>query len=255
MSRATRVLDKQLEKAVSDRARTILQTGLPMRPSRIDLLALARKLGEVCKSPSALAERLFDVFERSARPGAPVERLACKKGCAYCCHGMVAITAPEAFALAARVRQDGPDAVARFRERATAVAGKSASERLGAKLPCPLLGTDGACTVYTVRPLACRRVVAFELKPCLEEFEGQDGEIVVPAHYNAHAANVLVALAAALADARQPLAHYEFSSAVLRVLDTVDAEARWRRGDDVFAGLRREDIGDAVDEAAAALRE
>lgn len=255
MSMAGKARDKQLEMAVSDRARTILQTGLPMRPTRVDLLALARKLSEVCKTPAGLAERLYDVFEKSARPGAPVERLACKKGCAYCCHGIVAITAPEAFALAARLRKDGADAIVQFRERATAVAGKSASERLGAKLPCPLLRSDGACTVYAVRPLACRRVVSFELKPCLEEFEGQDGEIAVPAHYNAHAANVLVALAVALADARQPLAHYEFSAAVLAVLDVPDAEAKWRRGEDLFAGLRREDIGDAVDEAAAALQD
>lgn len=255
MSAGGKARDKQREKAVSDRARTVLQTGLPARPGQIDLLALARKLAEVSKTPVALAERVYDAFERSARPGAPVERLACKKGCAYCCHGMVAITAPEAFALAARVRKGGADAIAQFREGATAVAGKSASERLGAKLPCPLLGGDGACTVYAVRPLACRRVVALDLKPCLEEFEGQDGDIEVPAHYNTHAANVLVALAAALAGARQPFAHYEFSSAVLRVLDTIDAEARWRGGDDVFAGLRREDIGDAVDQAAVALRD
>ncbi len=247
--------DKQLEKAVSDRVRTVLQTGLPSRPSRVDLLALARKLSEVCKTPAGLAERLYDVFEKSARPGAPIERLACKKGCAYCCHGMVAITPPEAFALAARVRKDGADAIAQFRERATALAGKPASERLGAKLSCPLLGSDGACTAYAVRPLACRRVVAFDLNPCLEEFDGQDGEIEVPTHYSTHAANALVALAAALADARQPLAHYEFSAAVLAVLDVPDAEAKWRRGEDIFAGLRREDIGDAVDEAAAALQD
>lgn len=247
-----RARDRELDKAVGLRAKTVLQTGLPAQPSRVDLLALARSLTQVMERPANVAERLHDVFERSARPGAPTQRLACKKGCAYCCHGKVTITAPEAFALAARVKAGGVEAIAAFRERAAPVAGKSASERLGAKLPCPLL-SNGACSVYAVRPLACRRVIAFDLTPCLEEFEGQDGEISVPAHYTVHAANALIALAAAMKSSRRTLAHYELSAAVLAVLDAPDAEARWRRGEDVLTGVTTDDSRDDVIRAATQL--
>lgn len=240
MSSADKSMQRELQRQVAARSKTVLQTGLPARPTRVDILALAQKFAEVAASPVDLAARVFDVFERSARHGAPLDRIACKKGCAYCCHGMVAITAVEAFAIAARVTTGGPGMIAQFRERAARVAGKSALDRLGAKLPCPLLGSDGACSVYDVRPVACRRVIAFDIGPCLEEFEGKDGEIEVPAHYNVHAANILTALAHALG---RPLEHYEFAAAVLAVLDAPDAEARWRKGETVFGGLRVEDIG------------
>lgn len=246
MSRIEKERERELARAVAARAKSILQTGLPARPNRVDILALSQKLVEIVKSPTAVAQRVHDAFERSARHGAPVDRIACKKGCAYCCHGMVAITAPEAFAIAARVKAGGVSAIAEFRDRATAVAGKSATERLGAKLPCPLLGTDGACSIYDVRPLACRRVISFELAPCLEEFDGIDGEIEVPTHYNLHAANILAALSHALTESGRRLDHYEFAVAVLAVLDAPDAEDRWRRGNDPFTHLEPQNIGDDV---------
>lgn len=253
MSRERKVKDQQLERDVAARAKTVLQTGLPLRPTRVDIRALQRKLEEIA-APGSVAGRLYDVFERSSQHGAPIDKLACRKGCAYCCHGMVAITAPEAFALAQRVRSGGSEAVARFKERAVPVAGKTAAERFGAKLPCPLLGAEGACTVYDVRPIACRRVVSYAIDPCLEEFEGLDGEIEVPGHYNRHAANALVALALAFDASGRPFAHYELSSAILAVLDAPDAETRWRRGENVFAGLRTEEAGDDVSIMAATVR-
>lgn len=254
MSKADRNKDRQLERDIAARAKTVVQTGLPASPSRIDYLALARTMDDLVKTPAALARRAQDVFELSAQLGAPLDKLACGKGCAYCCHGMVAITVPEAFLLAAHVRAGGEAAIAAFRDRAATMAGKTPAERLGAKLPCPLLGDGGACSVYSIRPIACRRVVAFDLKPCVEEFEGQDGDIDVPAHYNVHAAHVLVALALAFGSQARPFAHYEFASAVLAVLDAPDAEARWRRGENVFAHLRCEDVGRDVDRTAAAVR-
>lgn len=231
-----RAAERQLEKAVAQRARTVLQTGLPARPDAVDLRALSRRLGELGATPVTMAERLHEVFEVSARVGAPSSRLACKKGCSYCCHLKVAVTEIEAFAIAARLRKAGPRSVAAFRERAPTTAGRTAADRLGAKQPCPLLA-EGACSVYRDRPLSCRVVVSFDVTPCEEEFEGQSGDIEIPGHYTGHARNVVAALELAMAEAKRPLRYFELGAAVLCVLDTPSAEARWRRGNDIFAGL------------------
>lgn len=216
-----------------------MQTGLSARPDCVDIRALARRLGELASTPAAMAARMHEVFEVSARVGAPSNRLACKKGCSYCCHLKVGVTEIESFALAARLRTAGSAAIATFRDRAAATAGRTAADRLGAKLPCPLLA-EGACSVYRERPLSCRVVVSFDVAPCRDEFEGQTGDIEIPGHYTTHARNALAALDLALAEAKRPLRYFELGAAVLRVLDMPDAEARWRRGDDVFAGLEVE---------------
>lgn len=85
---------------------------------------------------------------------------ACKRGCAHCCHLPVAITSSEARLLS----QASGRAVAQPLE-AIAVASledPEASERamglasrrgLG---PCPFLTSQGSCSVYEQRPVACR---------------------------------------------------------------------------------------------------
>lgn len=254
MTADERAARRQRQKDIEKRAATVQATGLPRRAGAVDLAALAQVLETALDRPADVARAAHAVFETSARQQAPVAQLACMKGCAYCCHGMVAITAPEVFHLANTVRRQGPDAASGFRARAAHTANRTADARFGAKLPCPLLGADNTCSVYAARPLSCRQVTAFDLAPCREEFDGQTGDIAVPEHYVEHARQTQIAVATALHRAGLPLRFYELSAAVLRALETPDAERCWRNGEDVFAGIHEDTTAvDALTAAASRL--
>lgn len=242
MTTDTRADKRRRHKDLTKRGDALLKSGLPKAASRNDLEAASAVLAAALDDPASAAAKMQAAFDAAAKVHAPLSKLACKKGCGYCCYGIVTISAPEAFRLAAWVQARGPDAVAKFRAAAAAPAGKTSKERHGAKLPCPLLH-DGACSAYATRPIACRTVTSFELAPCLDEFEGREGDILVPTHYTAHGGNAQMALAAALTLTGHPVAYYELSAAVLRVLDTPDAITRWNRGEDVFRGVLQDRDG------------
>lgn len=119
-----------------------------------------------------------DWFARAsdAHPGV----VPCARGCAACCHGPFDISVADA-ALLARAVAALPDEVrARVRERAERQLARMQAfapawqapwnvadlgdERFDAlcdefaRVPCPLLGNDGACQVYADRPLVCRLI-------------------------------------------------------------------------------------------------
>jgi Fe-S-cluster containining protein len=149
------------------------------------------------------------------------------------------VSAPEAFRLAAEVARAAVGATSGLEDfiaRAASTANLTATDRFARKLPCPLLH-DGACSVYRARPLACRRVTSFQVDPCIEEYEGRDGEILLPTKLLTHATNTQIPLLAAIrAFGRSPKI-YELSAAVKTVLDTAGAETRWLAGEDVFRAV------------------
>ncbi len=223
-----------------------VKRGLPRVASPADLLGLTFVLHDALgddrrQSPSVdcaqLAHRAYEASVRANPPKAPV---ACGKGCSYCCHAVVMVTAPEAFRMAREVEGAGPGRAtpnrADFLARAASTANLTAAERLGRKLPCPFLA-GGACSVYAARPLACRRTTSFAVEPCVEEYEGQEGDILVPQKLLTHATNAQLPLLAALRALGRPARLYELSGAVQTILKTDDAEARWREGEDVLGSV------------------
>jgi hypothetical protein len=252
MHTADRAGKRRRHREMTKRGDALLKSGLPKSAAREDLAAAAFVLAGTLADPADAASKAQAAFDAAAKLHAPTSKLACKKGCGYCCYGIVMISAPEAFRLAAWLVSRGPAAVAQFRLDAAAPAGKGAQDRHGAKIPCPLL-RDGACSAYAARPIACRTITSFELAPCIDEFDGKGGDILVPAHYTAHGGNAQMALAAALTLEGRPVAYYELSAAVLRVLDTPDAIALWAAGEPVFQGVLQD--RDGVADLAHAARQ
>jgi Fe-S-cluster containining protein len=113
----------------------------------------------------------------------PGQGVSCGPGCFACCHQLVVVSPLEAYALAEHVTRD-PELAKRTETRAVAweaavAAQPELAERIGtfeaaggymsgdeggelealywrARLPCVFLDDDGKCSVYEVRPLACR---------------------------------------------------------------------------------------------------
>lgn len=93
----------------------------------------------------------------------------CRAGCDACCHLPVMIPPGVAEAICAHlVERLDPDALAALKaELAQAAAAADAlADPSTLRRRCPLLGADGRCTVYAVRPLTCRAFTSPSAAAC-----------------------------------------------------------------------------------------
>jgi hypothetical protein len=132
-----------------------LVTGDP-RSFEAHLRRAARLMSErqISGSPSArLVRHVAELFESSVPPAA---QLACRSGCAFCCHQPVRVNAAEAFFLATQLRER-PDTSAAVRDAAQQLAARNAEAPRVAWLRCPLLDQADGCSVHSARPLSWHR--------------------------------------------------------------------------------------------------
>lgn len=255
----SRQQQRQQERALRKRGEAAVSSGLPQTPEKADLVAVAYVLTRMLRETSAAdrasraAAAMHAMSEASTRKAPGKAKLACAKGCGYCCHTWVGATVPEVMLLARALRADAGRSPARIPgiiARSTALAGLSPLQRFGARLACPLL-IDNACSQYRERPVVCRQATSLDLARCIEEYEGlgHGGEIPVSAVYLAHARNARVPLIAALRLAGLETHTYELSAALARALGASDGEARWLGGEDLMTGVAR-----GPGEPAAALQ-
>jgi Putative zinc- or iron-chelating domain len=167
-------------------------------------------------------------------------RLACRKGCAHCCHVWVSATAPEILFLAKHVRGRGLGA--REAVHAThALTGKySFSIRALHPTPCPILAED-ACTQYEHRPMSCRFAASpddFACRRVMREFSREN--LPLSLRHLRGRGIYEVAHAIALHRAGLPHYHYELNAGLSLALEREDAESAWLAGEDVFAGCQRD---------------
>lgn len=108
-------------------------------------------------------QRAADVVGRAVEDSGAV---ACRRGCHHCCHIAVQVTQVEAEAIAGYARRP----INRSPSGAVSAADASTWEQLEALMMekraadearfsghrCPFLGGGGDCTIYEVRPQACR---------------------------------------------------------------------------------------------------
>ena len=134
-------------------------------PTALSTIELSRSINE-------LTDRSIGQVHAACHDG---HRVACRSGCTYCCMVPVAASAPEVLAIAAFVRDrfDGEQRVAldhRVEANISATEGLDMSRRDRVRLDCPFLEA-GKCTVYEVRPIACRGYSSYHVEDCREDFE------------------------------------------------------------------------------------
>jgi hypothetical protein len=187
---------------------------------------------------------------------APLGELACRAGCGHCCHQVVGATAPEVLAIYEHLRTTRtPDELARVASRIVdaeeKARGLTQDERTSPELPCPFLEEE-RCSVYEVRPLACRGKTSLDAAACertLREPEARAaylaGALTVPCYveplraFHAVSAGVQLALHELHGLRTSPL---ELKAAMRIVVDDPDGvPARWLAGEDPFEGARGAD--------------
>lgn len=223
----------------------LLRGGIPPRGDGQPVLAMARRLRRILEGTAATraadaAAEIHGGFDLSLDRN-PAGGIACRKGCSTCCASYVAVTGPEVFLIARWLGAGGPEVAGRLDAFTAADGGRTREERMERPQRCPLLTADGACSIYPVRPTACRSLLSFDVSACERIFGLRTGESVP-----AYGASILLrvryqaALRAALAINRLPAVSWELTAALARALVTPDAETRWLAGEDVFAGIAPE---------------
>jgi hypothetical protein len=191
---------------------------------------------------SRAAEKAHEFFEVSLKRNATQVKTECNKGCAFCCHVSVSVLAPEVFLLANSIRTqyaaDIDSRLARVRAAERLTHRLSAFERARRRLPCALL-ENNACIAYAARPGPCRGMSSASAAACERAFRGLPGGIPTPAVWSTLHNASLQALMAALTASGLSAEAYDLNEAVCVALDNPQAEARWLKGDDVFAGVAR----------------
>lgn len=165
----------------------------------------------------------------------------CRAGCSACCYLTVAILPLEAVVMADGIRGCcGPDqlhdTIRRVADVSARVSNLTIEQRAQAKIPCALLGNDGACTIHPFRPIGCRGWTSFDRGACEAALHAeQPGHGGPQDHWNFTVAGCATE---ALQDACRELGleagHRELHAALLIALRTPDAAARFAAGESLF---------------------
>ncbi len=174
--------------------------------------------------------------------------VACSAGCDHCCRTLPIMVSPiEVFILVHRVRDTHSAVPAALvsacaattsatsaAPAAGAVSATGAAPTPGSLPPCPLLGSDGLCTVYTSRPLACRGCVSASVEACT----AGDGNQLVPRStvHQLGAGAMIRGVCDALDSLGLVSTPVELRAALALALGDSGAERGWFRGEDVFRG-------------------
>jgi Fe-S-cluster containining protein len=256
--------DAKRRKAEIDRLKLAAPSGgAAIRQARLDQEQLRSGVDPTSSDPeptAALARVLYTLLERSkadrnidlvvtflqSKVDATVSGqadvpIACGKGCSHCCHSWVSATAPEVIHVAKLIRLR-PELVARIGAAHQATGQLDFDARGRHPAACPLLEQD-ACSIYDARPNACRLAASADAAVCARAYRGGSGEAIpLPTMYLRARSAYAVALAAAARKAALPYRAYEFNAALVRALDTDDAERLWLEGRDIFSDIRTDPV-------------
>jgi Fe-S-cluster containining protein len=191
--------------------------------------------------------------------GAAIE---CRAGCSFCCWLRIDVRAHEVLLISRFLQREElahqrAALGARVREAGARVAGLTQAGRQAVHQPCALLDHAGCCTVYAVRPAACRRYLSVSVDACEAIWkdeppatEPEHPMIAEPGRYAASGAHN--AFIAAGYDGYS----YDLMAALAEALDDPGCEARWRLKQPAFSERARSSVpeGFSQDEALVRLR-
>jgi len=172
-------------------------------------------------------------------------QIDCCSGCTFCCYLRVSVQAHEVFLIAHHVQQHFSQERLtalrqRLRDHRNTVASLSQIEHLTRNVRCPLL-EGNQCSVYSVRPFACRRYHSSNVASCKFSYENPTDTSESRDHDEGLDEMWIqfIGLAAqAYHDLGFDSAGYELGSALDGALDNPSSRKRWKRRQKAFPGCR-----------------
>jgi Fe-S-cluster containining protein len=196
------------------------------------------------RSPRAVNEVVDAAvtFADSVMRGSPTppSSLACKRGCAHCCHRPVGTSAPTVLRITAALREPSSEsafasALARVVSLDEQTHGASWTLAERPPLPCAFL-VDGACSIYAFRPFVCRAWNSADDQACLRALGEDSVEMRFDLFQRTTFAGVERGLQGALQSRGLDSSDLEFTAAMRVAMETPNACERWLAGEPIFAG-------------------
>jgi hypothetical protein len=255
-------MNRKERRAAEAAARKQPQRRLPLAPEAYGLMDAfhARRVAAAeALRPKAGAAAALRVAREALAFGEPLMAHnagetppACAKGCHFCCHNDVAASVPEAALVADRLRRslDGDTLAALRAKLAEGEEAMPSTQPLRAS--CAFLGEGGACSVYEVRPLACRGWTSLDVSACERSYATGEASGPVPTDpgrmsaARAVSAGVWTGAADVGLDGR-PVG---FVRAVRAALEDGDWIERWSRGEPTPDHLVHESAADTWAESS-----
>jgi Fe-S-cluster containining protein len=122
---------------------------------------------------------------RTHREGKPIQ---CEKGCEWCCYQPVYMTTQEAVLIYEFIqqvfdKQQNNEILLKARAKYKQTKHLTEQEKQKIKVACPFLN-DGSCSIYSVRPMACRIYLSSDRNSCKQKFKSHGNEGIVPALFD-----------------------------------------------------------------------
>jgi Fe-S-cluster containining protein len=192
-----------------------------------------------------LAERAHHLTDRAIlavrNASLPSRRPVCQPGCSACCHLHVVAGPFEVILIADYVRKKFTPAAQsslldRIETHIQSTAGMTVETRRMARPACPLL-VDDRCSVYPVRPSACRGWNSLDVAACNADLQNPAARIAAPVNLTQYqvANRVYEASSLAVHESNRDARTLDLARALKIALEDPKASNRWGAGEQVFA--------------------
>lgn len=211
----------------------------------VEARRVTRRLLRATKNPAEAAASAFHSLHIALEP---VHRrmteaqgdVACRVGCAYCCHLPVQARIPEVLIVEffTRERPDRDELIARLAHYREQAEGQKVCHICALRLRCPLL-VNNACSAYEQRPGTCISFTSLDAGLCRQAYLARFSS-AVPAPQRISELAVLVdlttmAVSSELMNRGLDLRPVNFAVALHIAMTVKDADLQWLRGEPVFA--------------------
>jgi Fe-S-cluster containining protein len=191
-------------------------------------------------SPSSLVKGIYQfcdsLLDGRLRSG---NKLPCKKGCHWCCFLRVRVTPLEVLCILDHLQSSlEPGELSTLRQRFTetdaVTRGMDGSQRIGAKKACPFIA-DTECSIYPVRPIACRTFHSLEPSDCRESLDDDQRSIRIRLDLSVISMGMLAGMKEGLGKVGRQTNLLELIAGMQIALSEPALMNKWLAGDPVFA--------------------
>lgn len=170
-------------------------------------------------------------------------KLDCQAGCSYCCHYHIMASPAEIFALSEALQRTGSQLVkatiAKLETYLRKTEGMTREEHIRTNIPCVLL-SDGKCSVYSVRPLACRGHHSLDVTNCRQTFVDTGSPQLSPMSYGRKVISTTFDNLSLTVQHKlgRDTNKYELHAALFEALTNPSCLKRWKSGKTAFPNVR-----------------